>query len=101
MRILYVVCMGQHQQPTLADRICDLRSRKIKRTFFTQINELIDCSPVEFLINKHYQKGKSALGKPSYSGLVLFKMSLLQTWYGLSDYDVEDRINDRISLGYF
>lgn len=93
--------MKQLQQPTLADSICDLRSRKIKRTFFTQINELIDWSPLEFLIKKHYQKGKSAVGKPSYNGLLLFKMSLLQTWYGLSDYEVEDRVNDSISFGYF
>ena len=62
---------------------------------------MIDWSPVEFLIKKHYQKGKSALGKPSYSGLLLFKMSLLQTWYGLSDYEVEDRVNDSICFGYF
>lgn len=28
-------------------------------------------------------------------------MSLLQTWYGLSDYEVEDRINDSISFSKF
>ncbi|MFV0247999.1 MAG: transposase [Tenacibaculum sp.] len=28
-------------------------------------------------------------------------MCLLQTWYGLSDYEVEDRINDSIPFGYF
>ena len=28
-------------------------------------------------------------------------MSLLQIWYGLSDYEVEERVNDSISLGYF
>lgn len=28
-------------------------------------------------------------------------MCLLQTWYGLSDYEVEERINDSISFGYF
>ena len=37
----------------------------------------------------------------SYSGLLLFKMSLLQTWYGLSDYKVEYRVNDSISFSYF
>ena len=87
--------------PTLADSICDLRSRKIKRTFFTQINSLLDWSSIELLIKQHYDKGKSATGNPSYSGLLLFKMSLLQTWYGLSDYEVEDRVNDSISFGYF
>ncbi len=34
------------QHPTLADSICDIRSRKIKRTFFTQINTLIDGRPI-------------------------------------------------------
>lgn len=28
-------------------------------------------------------------------------MSLLQTWYGLSDYEVEDRVNDSLSFSYF
>lgn len=87
--------------PTLADSICDLRSRKIKKVFFTQINELIDWESVSFLIEEHYTKGKSAVGNPSYDGLLLFKMCLLQTWYGLSDYEVEDRVNDSISFGYF
>lgn len=89
------------KQPTLADSICDVRSRKIKRTFFNQINMLLDWQPIIKIINKHYTKGKSATGKPSYSGLLLFKMSLLQTWYGLSDYEVEDRVNDSISFSYF
>ena len=84
--------------PTLADSICDLRSRKIKRTFFTQINNLLDWSAISYIISTYYTKGKSSTGKPSYSGLLLFKMCLLQTWYGLSDYEVEDRINDSISL---
>ncbi len=52
-------------------------------------------------MKKHYTKGQSATGKPSYNGLLLFKMSLLQTWYGLSDYEVEDRVNDSISFSYF
>lgn len=93
--------MEKQQHPTLADSICDLRSRKIKRTFFTQINTLLDWEPIEVVIKKYYTKGRSATGKPSYSGLLLFKMSLLQTWYGLSDYEVEDRVNDSISFGYF
>ena len=87
--------------PTLADSICDTRSRKIKQTFFTQINTLLNWQPIMKVLKQHYRKGKSATGKPSYSGLLLFKMSLLQTWYGLSDYEVEDRVNDSISFSYF
>ena len=88
-------------QPTLADSICDLRTRKIKKTFFTQINNLINWDSIACLIKEHYTKGSSATGTPSYSGLLLFKMCLLQTWYGLSDYEVEDRVNDSISFSYF
>lgn len=93
--------MKLQKQPTLADTICDLRSRKIKTTFFSQINALLNWDKIEKLIDADYSKGKSVVGKPSYSGLLLFKMSLLQSWYGLSDYEVEDRLNDSISFSYF
>jgi len=93
--------MKIHKQPTLADSICDLRTRKIKTTFFTQINTIIDWDTISKIIDIDYSKGKSAVGKPSYDGLLLFKMCLLQSWYGLSDYEVEDRINDSLSFSYF
>ncbi len=89
------------QHPTLADSICDTRARKIKKTFFEQINTLLDWKSISVTIDKYYKKGESAIGKPSYDGLLLFKMCLLQTWYGLSDYEVEDSVNDRISFSYF
>jgi IS5 family transposase len=88
-------------EATLADSICDTRTRKVKRTFFTQINLLIDWESISEIINEDYLKGKSATVKPSYDGLLLFKMCLLQSWYGLSDYEVEDRINDSLSFSYF
>jgi len=75
--------------------------RKVKREFFEQINKVIDWRPISNIINKHYTKGQSAVGCLAYDGLLLFKMSLLQTWYGLSDYEVEDQINDRISFSQF
>jgi len=93
--------MKIYKQPTLADSICDLRTRKIKTTFFTQINTIIDWNAISKIIDVDYSKGKSAVGKPSYDGLLLFKMCLLQSWYGLSDYEVEDRINDSLSFSYF
>lgn len=93
--------MKAQNNPTLADSICDLRTRKIKQTFFTQINSLLEWDEISKVIETHYKKGKSITGCPSYDGLLLFKMCLLQTWYGLSDYEVEDRINDSLSFSYF
>ena len=78
-----------------------VEKRKIKSEFFNQINKLIDWRLISNIINKHYSKGESVSGAPSYDGLLLFKMSLLQTWYGLSDYEVEDQVNDRISFSRF
>lgn len=75
--------------------------RKLKNEFFTQMNSLIDWSLVEKEIRLYYNKGFSATGRASYSGLLLFKMSLLQTWYGLSDYEVEERVNDSLSFMLF
>lgn len=93
--------MKLHKDPTFADSICNLRTRKIKATFFSQINALIDWQAISRLIDKDYTKGESVTGNPSYDGLLLFKMLLLQNWYGLSDYEVEDRINDSLSFSYF
>ncbi len=78
-----------------------ISKRKLKNDFFRQMNLLLDWSPIELELKKHYNKGFSVAGRPSYSGLLLFKMSLLQTWYGLSDYEVEERLNDSLSFMSF
>jgi len=75
--------------------------RKLKIAFFTQIDKLINWDEVDRLIKQYYNKGFSVAGRPSYSGLILFKMCLLQTWYGLSDYEVEERVNDSLSFMQF
>ena len=75
--------------------------RKLKSEFFSQINKLVDWKEVEALIQAHYNKGSSVAGRPSYAGLLLFKMCLLQTWYGLSDYEVEEKVNDSLSFMQF
>ena len=78
-----------------------LSKRKIKSEFFDQMNQLLDWAAIDFEIRKHYNKGFSVAGRPSYSGLLLFKISLLQTWYGLSDYEVEEKVNDSLSFMKF
>jgi IS5 family transposase len=93
--------MKIEKTPSFADVVCDIRIRKVKAVFFNQIDTLIDWRLISNIINKHYTKGNSVVGTPSYDGLLLFKMCLLQTWYGLSDYEVEDRINDSISFSKF
>ena len=64
--------------------------RKVKSELFTQIDLIIDWKPIVKILDKYYSRGQSAVGNPSYPALMLFKMELLQTWYGLSDYELED-----------
>ncbi len=78
-----------------------LAQRKLKSDFFENINKIIDWNPIEKIIKKHYNKGFSVVGRPSIEGILLFKMCLLQTWYGLSDYEIEDQVNDRLSFSRF
>jgi len=40
-------------------------------------------------------------GRPPYSLLLLYKMHLLQTWYGLSDAGCEFQVKDRLSFRLF
>ncbi len=75
--------------------------RKLKSEFFDQVNRALSWEALEKTIIQFYSKGVSVDGRPSYSGLVLFKMCLLQNWYGLSDYEVEAQCNDSISFSNF
>lgn len=97
--IFLFLCMKNEQNIGFADFLT--AKRKIKQEFFNQVNLIVDWRPISDIINENYSKGTSKTGRPSYDGLILFKMSLLQTWYGLSDYEVEDRVNDSISFSRF
>jgi IS5 family transposase len=87
----------QKKRPQMSFSQVFVERRTRKNTFLRQIDQIIDWTPIEKEINKVYKKGQSVDGRPSYPGLLLFKMQLLQTWYSLSDPGVEDFVND--SLG--
>jgi IS5 family transposase len=55
-----------------------------------------------YRINKVLKKWKdSDLGRKGYRPETMFRMSLLKDFYGLSDYDTEEQINDRLSFRKF
>ena len=85
--------------PSFADLF--LGQRKVKQTFFSQINTVIDWAPIRAIIEVAYTKGYKSTGRPSYDGLVLFKIELLRTWYGLSNGEVEDQVNDHLFFSRF
>jgi len=78
-----------------------VEKRTRKKVFLRQMGKLLNWKELEKEINKVYKRGKSVDGRPSYPGLLLFKMQLLQIWYGLSDPAVEDFVNDSLSAMQF
>ena len=90
---------SKQQDYTIADYI--VGRRKVKQAFFSQINKIIDWQPIRVIIEKAYVKGKKHNGRPCHDALVLFKIELLRTWYGLSDSEVENQVNDRLSFSSF
>lgn len=67
-------------------------------TSLDQINRTVDWIP----INKHLSDiYNSRRGPKSYPPLVVFKALLIQTWYSLSDYELEEALDDRLSFRRF
>jgi transposase, IS5 family len=67
-----------------------------------QLNRTIDWNPINELLSKFYDTGKSEEGGKAYPPLLLFKCLLLQKWFQIpSDPELESQINDRISFKSF
>ncbi|MGB7542458.1 MAG: IS5 family transposase [Burkholderiales bacterium] len=60
-----------------------------------EVHGLVDWAPLERLLNGVH---RSAKGEAAYPPLMMFKVLLLQRWYGLSDPAMEAALFDRISF---
>jgi IS5 family transposase len=65
--------------------------------FLLGIERLVDWSRIESALMTLY----SHTGRPSHPPLVLFKLLLLEQWYGLSDPQCEEACRDRLSFRRF
>jgi transposase, IS5 family len=63
-----------------------------------KINRLVDWNSFEKKLKRIYS---SPTGRPSHPVLLLFKCLLLQAWYNLSDYALEEVLDDRLSFRRF
>jgi len=63
-----------------------------------KVSQLVDWKPFEERLNRIYS---SPGGRPSHPVLLLFKSLLLQAWYNLSDYALEEVLDDRLSFRRF
>lgn len=79
-----------------ADYLVEMRG--YTNTFLDKIDRLVDWTHIEKVLLKRYKKTASADGRPAYPPLPMFKLLMLQRWYGLSDPAAEEALKDRISF---
>lgn len=77
------------------------RQRKLNDHALNKINKAINWAYIENEIDKVYTKGKRLDGRPAYSGLLLFKICLLEVWARPDGINIEDLLNDSIRFTYF
>ena len=67
----------------------------------SQISDLIDWSPIRRILDEMYDNKSEKGGRPNCDVILMFKILILQQWYGLSDLEVERQMADRISFMSF
>ncbi len=67
----------------------------------SQISDLIDWEPIRQILNEMYDNTSEKGGRPNCDVILMFKILILQQWYGLSDLAVERQMADRISFMAF
>jgi len=87
--------------PSMSDVLLFYIIKKIKNQFFMQVDQLINWKSVCKIINRYYKKKYDAAVPPAFDCLMMYKICLQQSLYGLSDYEAEDRINDSLSFSNF
>ena len=66
-----------------------------------EIDPLIDWEVFRPIIREMYDNHTERGGRPNNDEIVMVKMLILQSWYGLSDPELERQANDRISFHKF
>ncbi|MDD1761993.1 MAG: IS5 family transposase [Methanothrix sp.] len=74
---------------------------KQEKSRLLQISDLIDWAPIRCILEEMYDNKSERGGRPNCDVILMFKILILQQWYGLSDLEVERQMADRISFMAF
>ena len=75
-------------------------NRSVK--MMNRINKVVSWKNIEALLKEYYEVGTSKEGADAFPPLLLMKCMLLQKWFHIvSDPELENQINDRISFKKF
>ena len=87
--------------PSFLQVYTQVRRDRMEHSSLRQISACADWRGIRTLLNKKYTETQNSTGNPAYDVLMMFKILLLQTRYGMSDYEVEERINDSLLFSKF
>ncbi len=85
-----------YRQGSLADGL--VTQRAARQGFLEEVDALLDWSTLEVMLAP-ISGGK--VGRPGIPPLCLFKILLLQQFFGLSDPEAERQVDDRLSFRRF
>ena len=74
---------------------------KQEKSRLSKITNLIDWTPFRQILEEMYDNKSEKGGRPNCDVILMFKILILQQWYGLSDLEVERQMADRISFMAF
>ena len=74
---------------------------KQEKSRLSQISNMIDWNPFRQILEEMYDNKTEKGGRPNCDVIMMFKILILQKWYGLSDLEVERQMADRISFMAF
>jgi IS5 family transposase len=74
---------------------------KQSKSRLLRISGLLDWVPIRQILDEMYDNKSEKGGRPNCDVILMFKILVLQQWYGLSDLEVERQMADRISFMAF
>lgn len=74
---------------------------KQEKSRLSKISNIIVWTSIRLILDEMYDNKSEKGGRPNYDVIMMFKILILQKWYGLSDLEVERQMSDRISFMAF
>ena len=65
------------------------------------VSDLIDWVPIRHSLDEMYDNKSEKGGRPNCDVILMFKILILQQWYGLSDLEIERQMAESISFMAF
>ena len=94
--------MQKHSQLNLADQFFHPGKQKTRTAeFLDRMNQVIDWQPLVDIVGVLDRSGTKKGGRPRHDMLIMVKSMFLQHFYGLSDPQLEELLNDRLSFQQF